>query len=172
MVIQAQGKTVSLHEDQTTRVFVQNPMHVDFDHTPVQNATLMLYVEIKLNTVALWLVHSSNYQSTFEEAYQLCQSGYDFNLIVYEQPTGYYIPCYESVMAKPITHRRKRTRAKARWRRYWRRLWRFGRRQVQPKYRGEIMMVPGKSKWVEKDAGRFIVVPEGILRCNAASFAL
>ncbi|ETW96261.1 MAG: hypothetical protein ETSY2_46730 [Candidatus Entotheonella gemina] len=170
MTTRTQDKTVSLHHD-STRSSVQNSRHVDLDDTSVPNPALMLYVEIKLNAVAPWLVHSTSYQSAFQEAYQLCQSGYDFNLIVYEQPTGHYITCYEPMPISKTNHYKRRRKKKG-LRRCWGRLFRSSRRQVQPKYHGEIMMMPGKSKWVEEDTGRLIVVPEGILRCNATGFAL
>ncbi len=167
MSIRTRDKTVYLHDDDPTRISVQNPTHVDLDNASISDAKLKLYVEMKLHRVAPWLVNSRTYQNAFEEAFQLCQSGYDFNLIVYEQPVGSYITCYEPMIPICQTDNNKRVRKKKGWRRYWRRLFRSSRHQVRPKYRGEIVMVPGKSKWVEEKAGRFIVVPEGILRCNA-----
>lgn len=133
----------------------------------------MHYVKAKLNAVAPWLAHSSSYQHAFEEALQLCQSGYNFNLIVYEQPVGHYIASYERAKPSSTTKHHRIIRKRRRFRRYWQRLqrWRHGR-VPRPKYSDEILMIPGKRKWVEASAGRFIVVPEGILRCNPANFGL
>ncbi len=161
--------------DDATPISVYTPIHVhvDVDHGLVSNVTLRLYVEMKLNAVAPWLANCSGYSNAFEEAYQLCQSGYDFNLIVYERPRGHYIACYEPDTSASTTDDRETRKKMKGFKKYWQHLRRSGRhRAPRPKYRGEILMMPGKRKWVEVYAGRFIVVPEGILRSNAAQFAL
>lgn len=141
-------------------------MYVDLDDTPVVNPALNAYIESKLNAIAPWLARASAYQSVFDEAYQLCQSGYEFNLIVYEQPSGHYIETYEPMAS--ATRRRWRARRRHRLGWYWRRLLTLGRRHVpRPKYDGEIVMAKGKGTWIEDGPGRFIVVPEGILSNEA-----
>lgn len=71
---------------------VSSPWYVDLDDAPVPNRALHAYVTSRISAIAPWLVHSSAYQHAFDEAYQLCQSGYDFNVIVYDHPGGRYIP--------------------------------------------------------------------------------
>lgn len=173
MATRTQSKIDHLLEDDTTSTSVYPAMYVDFDNALVTSMALTHYVKVKLNTVAPWLVHSPSYQSAFEEAYQLCQSSYDFNLILYDQPVGHYISRYEPAKSFSVTDHHRVFRTKSRLRRYWQRIWKLGRQRVPcPKYHNEILMVPGKRKWIEVYAGRFIIVPEGILRCNPANFAL
>ncbi len=150
-------------EHDLTWISQSGPIFVDLDDTPVINSALRTYVESKLNTILPWLVHSSSYRGVFEEAYQLCQSGYDFNLIVYEQPAGHHIQSYEPMASANRRHWRVRHEKRLGW--YWQRLLTLGRWHMpRPKYDGEIIMAKGKRKWIEDDPGRFIVVPEGILK--------
>lgn len=173
MALETQDKTAHVQDHDSAWISVQAPMHVDLDEIPVPNPTLRAYVETKLNAIAPWLAHSTAYQSAFDEACQLCQNGYDFNLIVYEQPAGHYIPYYEPTVSTSATHGHRRTRKVSGLRRYWQRLFKWGRQRTpRPKYRGEIVMAAGKCKWVEVDAGRFIIVPEGILRYDQAKLAV
>ncbi len=142
---------------------VSGPMYIGLDDVPIPSPALNAYVESKLDAIAPWLVHSSAHQSAFDEAYQLCQSGYDFNLIVYEPPAGHYIMNYEPIAS--ATRHRWHARHKNRLGWYWQRILKLVRWHIpRPKYDGEIIMAKGRHKWVEDDPGRFIVVPEGILK--------
>ena len=173
MALTTDGRRQPGYDDIATPISVRPPTHVDcVDLTQTPSTALTRYVEAKLHAVAPWLMQASGYQQTFEEAYQLCRSGYDFNVIVYEQPVGQYIACYEVANDTPPIDSRRSQKKRRRFRRYWPRFLRPHRGQeLQPKYHDEILMVPGQRKWVEVHAGRFIVVPEGTLRWHVASCA-
>lgn len=122
-----------------------SPLYIDLDEEVAPYPGLDAYVESKLNAIAPWLVHSPAYQSAFDEAHQLCQSGYDFNLIVYEQPVGHDIVCYEPMAF--ATRYGWRARYTNRWEWYWQRILKWVRWHIpRPKYEGEIIMAKGGAK--------------------------